>query len=55
MRTGDYEETIVTVTSTSSFTLKKVFYTVSFDSSVTGFGSAFTTIGSISSSEARVL
>ncbi len=28
MRTGDYEETVVTVTSTSSFTLKKVFYTV---------------------------
>lgn len=28
VRTGDYEETIVTVTSTSSFTLKKVFYTV---------------------------
>ncbi len=27
-RTSDYEETIVTVTSTSSFTLKKVFYTV---------------------------
>lgn len=27
-RTGDYEETIVTVTSTSSFTLRKVFYTV---------------------------
>jgi len=28
VRTGDFEETIVTVTSTSSFTLKKVFYTV---------------------------
>jgi hypothetical protein len=27
-RTSDYEETIVTVTSTSSFTLRKVFYTV---------------------------
>ena len=27
-RTSDYEEIIVTVTSTSSFTLKKVFYTV---------------------------
>jgi hypothetical protein len=27
-RTSDYEEVIVTVTSTSSFTLKKVFYTV---------------------------
>jgi hypothetical protein len=27
-RTADYEETIVTVTSTSSFTLRKVFYTV---------------------------
>ena len=27
-RTSDYEETIVTVTSTSGFTLKKVFYTV---------------------------
>jgi hypothetical protein len=28
LRTGDYEESIVPVTSTSSFTLKKVFYTV---------------------------
>lgn len=28
LRTSDYEETIVTVTSTSSFTLRKVFYTV---------------------------
>ena len=28
VRTGDYEEIIVSVTSTSSFTLKKVFYTV---------------------------
>ena len=28
-RTTDYEETIVTVTSTSGFTLKKVFYSVS--------------------------
>ena len=27
-RTSDYEETIVTITSTSSFTLRKVFYTV---------------------------
>jgi hypothetical protein len=27
-RTSDYEETVVTVTSTSGFTLKKVFYTV---------------------------
>src|SRR5258705_11866157 len=27
-RTTDYEETIVTVTSTSGFTLKKVFYSV---------------------------
>ena len=53
-RTTDYEETIVTVTSTSGFVLRKVFNSVpSRISSAIGCACGFTTIGSNASSALR--